>query len=47
MAALGLTTHIGAIKQAGFKPLILGTLVYFWLIVGGLLVNYEAGLFLS
>ena len=47
MAALGLTTHIGAIKQAGFKPLILGTLVYLWLIVGGLLVNYEAGLFLS
>ncbi len=47
MAALGLTTHLGAIKQAGLKPLILGTLIYIWLIVGGFFLNYEAALFFS
>ncbi|MBE2894500.1 YeiH family putative sulfate export transporter [Spirabiliibacterium falconis] len=40
MAALGVTTHIGAIKQAGAKPLVLGFLVFIWLVVGGFVVNY-------
>lgn len=35
MAALGLTTHLSAIKQAGLKPLLLGLLVMLWLIVAG------------
>lgn len=39
MTALGLTTHISAIKQAGAKPLILGALIYIWLTVGGFFVN--------
>ena len=39
MTALGLTTHIRAIKQAGVKPLILGGLVYLWLTVGGFVLN--------
>ena len=39
MTALGLTTHIRAIKQAGVKPLILGGLVYLWLTVGGFALN--------
>ncbi|MBE2896085.1 YeiH family putative sulfate export transporter [Pasteurellaceae bacterium HPA106] len=39
MAALGVTTHIGAIKQAGAKPLVLGLLVFIWLVVGGFVVN--------
>lgn len=39
MAGLGLTTHISAIKQAGIKPLLLGLIVFIWLVIGGLLVN--------
>ena len=39
MFALGLTTHLGAIKQAGVKPLILGAIMFTWLIVGGGLIN--------
>ncbi|WP_386693006.1 MULTISPECIES: YeiH family protein [unclassified Lonepinella] len=39
MVALGLTTHISAIKQAGIKPLILGFLVFLWLVIGGFIVN--------
>ncbi|WP_439257776.1 YeiH family putative sulfate export transporter [Lonepinella sp. BR2271] len=39
MTALGLTTHISAIKQAGIKPLILGFLVFLWLVIGGFVVN--------
>ena len=39
MFALGLATHISAIKQAGIKPLILGAIMFLWLIVGGGLIN--------
>ena len=39
MFALGLTTHLSAIKQAGAKPLILGAIMFGWLIVGGGLIN--------
>ncbi len=39
MFALGLATHISAIKQAGIKPLILGAIMFLWLIVGGALIN--------
>lgn len=39
MFALGLTTHLSAIRQAGVKPLILGALIFAWLIVGGGLIN--------
>ena len=39
MFALGLTTHISAIKQAGIKPLTLGAIMFLWLIVGGGLIN--------
>lgn len=39
MFALGLTTHMSAIKQAGIKPLILGAIMFTWLIVGGGLIN--------
>lgn len=39
MFALGLTTHLGAIKQAGVKPLILGAIMFAWLVVGGGLIN--------
>lgn len=39
MSALGLTTNILSIKQAGTKPLLLGALVSVWLILGGFLIN--------
>jgi len=39
MFALGLTTHLSAIKQAGSRPLILGAIMFGWLIIGGGLIN--------
>jgi uncharacterized integral membrane protein (TIGR00698 family) len=40
MAALGLSTHLSAIRRAGFKPLLLGGLLFAWLIVGGAVINH-------
>lgn len=39
MAALGLTTHVSAIRQAGIKPLLMALILFIWLIFGGLLIN--------
>ncbi|MEN6669402.1 YeiH family protein [Psychrobacter sp. B38] len=39
MFALGLTTHLSAVKQAGVRPLILGAIMFTWLIIGGGLIN--------
>jgi len=39
MAALGLTTHLSSVRRAGMRPLLLGGLLFAWLIVGGALVN--------
>ncbi|MBP2167547.1 putative integral membrane protein (TIGR00698 family) [Erwinia toletana] len=39
MAALGLTTHISALKRAGVKPLLMALLLFIWLIVGGGAIN--------
>src|SRR5262249_53131296 len=39
MAALGLTTHLRAIRQAGSKPLILALVLALWLLAGGALIN--------
>jgi uncharacterized integral membrane protein (TIGR00698 family) len=39
MAALGLRTHVGAIRQAGLKPLLLATALFGFLLVGGYAVN--------
>lgn len=39
MAALGLTTHVSAIRSAGIKPLALAALLFAWLIGGGLAIN--------
>jgi len=47
MFALGLTTHLSAIKQAGIKPLILGATMFVWLIVGGGLINVAVSLMYS
>ncbi len=35
MAALGLTTHVSALKKAGAKPLLMALVLFAWLIVGG------------
>src|SRR5471030_1673575 len=39
MAALGLTTHISALRQAGIKPILLAAVLFIWLIVGGAGIN--------
>jgi uncharacterized integral membrane protein (TIGR00698 family) len=39
MAALGVTTHVSAIRTAGIKPLALAALLFGWLIFGGLAIN--------
>ncbi len=39
MAALGLTTHMGAIRSAGLKPLMLGCCLFIYLILGGAVIN--------
>ncbi|MGP3592455.1 YeiH family protein [Vagococcus sp. WN89Y] len=39
MAALGLTTHVSALKNAGAKPLVMGLLLFIWLMVGGGAIN--------
>ncbi|WLI77778.1 YeiH family putative sulfate export transporter [Kosakonia sp. H02] len=41
MAALGLTTHISALKNAGAKPLVMGLLLFIWLMVGGGAINFS------
>ncbi len=40
MAGLGLTTDIKAIRRAGLKPLMLASLLFAWLVVGGAVLNY-------
>lgn len=39
MTALGLTTHVSALRRAGPKPLLLALLLFAWLLGGGLAIN--------
>jgi uncharacterized membrane protein YadS len=39
MAALGLTTHVSAVRRAGIKPLMLAAMLFAWLIGGGAVIN--------
>jgi uncharacterized integral membrane protein (TIGR00698 family) len=39
MAALGMTTHVSAIRSAGLKPLGLAALLFVWLVGGGFAIN--------
>lgn len=39
MVALGLRTHIGAIRQAGIKPLLLAGCLFLFLTLGGYIIN--------
>ena len=43
MAALGLTTHVSAIRSAGIKPLALAASLFAWLIFGGGAINAAIG----
>jgi uncharacterized integral membrane protein (TIGR00698 family) len=43
MAALGMATHVSAFVQAGPRPLVLGALLFGWLIVGGGFINRLLG----
>lgn len=40
MAALGVSTRIGAIRQAGARPLVLALIIFAWLVIGGAFVNH-------
>jgi uncharacterized integral membrane protein (TIGR00698 family) len=39
MAALGLSTHAGALRRAGMQPILLAAGLFAWLVTGGALVN--------
>jgi uncharacterized integral membrane protein (TIGR00698 family) len=39
MAALGLTTHASAFRQAGIKPMLLAAILFAWLVAGGAWIN--------
>jgi uncharacterized integral membrane protein (TIGR00698 family) len=39
MGSLGLTTHLSAIRRAGMKPLLLGGVLFVWLVGGGAFIN--------
>tara|TARA_R110000744_G_scaffold93589_8_gene180801 strand:- start:1674 stop:2864 length:1191 start_codon:yes stop_codon:yes gene_type:complete len=43
MVALGLRTHIGAIRQAGVKPLLLAGCLFLFLTLGGYVLNITLG----
>lgn len=43
MAALGLRTHVDAIRQAGLRPLLLASALFVFLLVGGYAVNVGIG----
>ena len=47
MAALGLSTHLGAIRKAGVKPLLLATVLFVWLVAGGALINRWVAMLLA
>ena len=43
MTALGLSTHLSAIRTAGVKPLGLAAVLFVWLVAGGALINAAVG----
>jgi uncharacterized integral membrane protein (TIGR00698 family) len=40
MAALGIRTHLAAVRQAGPRPILLATVLFAFLIVGGYFINH-------
>jgi uncharacterized integral membrane protein (TIGR00698 family) len=43
MAALGLSTHLRAVRQAGTRPLLLALALFAWLVIGGAAINMVVG----
>jgi uncharacterized integral membrane protein (TIGR00698 family) len=43
MAALGMRTHVGAIRQAGLRPIMLAAVLFLFLMVGGYAINRIVG----
>jgi uncharacterized integral membrane protein (TIGR00698 family) len=41
MAAMGMTTQLRAVREAGPLPLLLGGVIFVWLIVGGAAINWS------
>lgn len=46
MGALGLTTHVSALRTAGVRPLALAAVLFAWLMGGGLTINAAVGAWL-
>ncbi len=46
MGALGLTTHVSALRTAGVRPLGLAAMLFAWLMGGGLAINAAVGAWL-
>lgn len=44
MAALGSLTDLSVLRSAGWKPVILGTVLFLWLLIGGGLINAAAAM---
>lgn len=40
MTALGLSTHLDALRKTGAKPFVLALMLFFWLLVGGACINH-------
>ena len=47
MGALGLTTHVSALRTAGVRPLALAAVLFAWLMGGGLAINAAVGTWLA
>nr|WP_315242010.1 YeiH family protein [uncultured Albidiferax sp.] len=47
MAALGVSTQLGAIRQAGLRPLLLAGLLFAWLLAGGAGINHVVVMWLG
>jgi uncharacterized integral membrane protein (TIGR00698 family) len=47
MAALGLTTHLALVRNAGLKPLFLAGVLFVWLVVGGAAINCGISVLMS
>lgn len=43
MGALGLRTHVGAIRQAGLRPILLAAVLFTFLLAGGYAINWIIG----
>jgi len=43
LAAIGLSTHLGAMRRAGYRPLVLGTLTWATVACTGLLLQFAVG----